>query len=73
MDDADRAQEDMERAMHKFQQQHSRRKHAQNMTSICAECGDPIEVSRLKAVPYATRCIECELFFQSQQKKHTNV
>ncbi len=25
----------------------------------CAECGEPIEIERLRAVPTALRCIEC--------------
>jgi DnaK suppressor protein len=27
---------------------------------ICAECGDEIGIERLKAVPFAVRCIDCE-------------
>lgn len=26
----------------------------------CADCGDPIERARLRAVPTATRCITCQ-------------
>jgi DnaK suppressor protein len=26
---------------------------------ICSECGGPIPVARLEALPYATRCVEC--------------
>src|ERR1051326_2354816 len=27
---------------------------------ICAECEEPIAPKRLKALPFATRCIECQ-------------
>jgi RNA polymerase-binding protein DksA len=27
---------------------------------ICDRCGEPINVERLKAIPYATLCIECQ-------------
>jgi RNA polymerase-binding transcription factor DksA len=26
----------------------------------CARCGRPISVDRLEAIPYATRCIDCQ-------------
>lgn len=51
----------------------SARKHFARLTDLCSDCGDPIEDSRLKTVSYATRCIECQLFFDNQQKKHSNV
>ncbi len=27
---------------------------------VCAACGDPIPVGRLKAVPFATHCVPCQ-------------
>ena len=27
---------------------------------VCESCGDPIQPERLEALPYATRCIECQ-------------
>jgi DnaK suppressor protein len=27
---------------------------------ICQECGRPIEVARLKALPFAAFCLECQ-------------
>jgi DnaK suppressor protein len=27
---------------------------------LCAKCGDPIPVSRLQALPFATRCVPCQ-------------
>lgn len=58
MDDADKAQileEVYERA-----RQLNRRKHTQRANDFCADCGETIEAIRLKAVPYATRCIYCQ-------------
>ena len=26
----------------------------------CADCGEPIAIERLRAVPFALRCVECE-------------
>lgn len=33
---------------------------------VCQECNQPIAMSRLKAVPYASMCIECQ---RSKEKK----
>lgn len=27
---------------------------------VCEECGDPISIKRLNAVPWARRCLECQ-------------
>lgn len=32
----------------------------QGRYGICERCGDPIETGRLLAIPWATRCIECD-------------
>ena len=32
---------------------------------ICASCEDPISTSRLIAVPWATRCVACQSFYES--------
>jgi DnaK suppressor protein len=32
----------------------------QGTYGICASCGRPIRTQRLEAVPYATRCIDCQ-------------
>lgn len=29
-------------------------------SGICCDCGDPIEPSRLAALPFARRCIDCQ-------------
>ena len=31
----------------------------ENTYGNCQECGEPIDPERLKALPYATQCIEC--------------
>lgn len=31
-----------------------------NTYGTCVECGEPIGVNRLKALPFAARCIACE-------------
>jgi DnaK suppressor protein len=27
---------------------------------ICADCGEPIPIERLEALPYATLCVRCQ-------------
>ena len=34
---------------------------------VCEQCNKPITLSRLKAVPYTSQCIECQ---RSQERKH---
>ena len=68
MDAADKAQaqaEWLEQYRHR-----PARKHFARFTDDCADCGDRIEAERIKAVPTATRCIECENFFQHQKKRY---
>lgn len=36
---------------------------------ICADCHFAIPASRLKANPYALRCIECQSEYEFKQKK----
>lgn len=31
---------------------------------VCDRCGGPIKPERLKAIPYATMCIECQEFIE---------
>lgn len=31
-----------------------------SLTTICLDCGEEIGAARLKAVPSATRCIDCQ-------------
>ena len=37
---------------------------------VCEACGKPIAAKRLKALPYATRCIACEEEFQQLASNH---
>ncbi len=36
---------------------------------FCVDCGDEIELSRLRAYPAAGRCIRCQSAFESADKK----
>ena len=36
------------------------RKIEEDSYGLCDRCGEPISVERLKAIPYATFCIECQ-------------
>ena len=36
---------------------------------ICQQCNKPITLSRLKAVPYASMCIECQRSKEKKQKR----
>jgi RNA polymerase-binding protein DksA len=36
---------------------------------VCQECNTPITMSRLKAVPYAAMCIECQRSKEKKQKR----
>ena len=36
---------------------------------VCQQCNQPISVSRLKAVPYASLCIECQRAKEQQRKR----
>ena len=57
-DDADRAQEHMER-MEELQRKH-RPRLLPRASDDCVDCQMPIEARRLKALPHATRCIYCQ-------------
>lgn len=36
---------------------------------VCGECTHPISMSRLKAVPYASNCIECQRAKEQKNKR----
>ena len=36
---------------------------------VCQQCNQPISMSRLKAVPYASLCIECQRAKEQQRKR----
>jgi DnaK suppressor protein len=35
---------------------------------ICQECGEPIAKARLKALPFATRCVACQAASETLQR-----
>jgi DnaK suppressor protein len=40
----------------------------------CGECGDPITMARLRALPFAVRCKDCEeMREQSEPREHVHV
>ncbi len=44
----------------KLQQiEHTLQRIHNGLYGTCNDCGDPISVKRLEAIPYATRCIKC--------------
>lgn len=60
MDDADRAQENIERAMRVFERRKPDALRPSKLGNECADCGDLIALARLKIFPYAMRCAECQ-------------
>jgi phage/conjugal plasmid C-4 type zinc finger TraR family protein len=63
-DDADRAQEYLDRAMRRYQTRPIT-PHAQfRQSTDCNDCGDDIPMARLKIFPYAVRCAECQGYFE---------
>ena len=40
-----------------------------SLTTICLECGDPIGEARLKAMPSATLCIDCQEYEDRRPKE----
>jgi phage/conjugal plasmid C-4 type zinc finger TraR family protein len=73
MDGVDRAADYLERAMAEYRQRQDKPKYAPRLTDACHECGDPIESARIKAVPHATRCVECEISHDLLRKRNSNV
>ncbi len=64
------AQEQTDLAVHGMQHDHAQRelglvrsalqRLAQGSYGLCESCGDPIELRRLEALPYAARCMRCQ-------------
>ncbi|MGI9192358.1 MAG: TraR/DksA family transcriptional regulator [Chitinophagaceae bacterium] len=57
-DDADRAQAQAE-WLEEYRRTH-RRKHTLRISDDCIECGERIDPVRIKALPHAVRCIDCQ-------------
>lgn len=63
-DNADRAQENDERAMQRFQKRAKAPPSFRSRTE-CLDCGDDIDAARLKIFPFALRCAECQSYYES--------
>lgn len=63
MDDADRAQENIERAMRRYEKRPMTVASFRASTG-CMDCGDAIPLARLKIFPYAMRCAECQKYHE---------
>lgn len=63
-DDADRAQENIDRAMRRYEKRPMTVARFRASTS-CMDCGDDIPLARLKIFPYAVRCQECQTYYES--------
>ena len=63
MDDADRAQENIDRAMRRYEKRPMSVPTFRASTD-CFDCGDPISLARLKIFPYAVRCQECQTYHE---------
>jgi len=59
-DEADLAQEQMERAMAAAEQRHRRPLTVADSALICIECERPIPEGRRHAQPGCTRCVDCQ-------------
>lgn len=58
-DDADRAQEYMERLEDMRQRQMATRA-GRRGNGVCCDCGERIDARRLRALPSAIRCLPCQ-------------
>ena len=67
-DDADRAQAQME-WLEQFRTEH-RRKHVMRASDYCIDCGELIEAIRLRALPNAVRCIDCQKDWERHQAQY---
>lgn len=73
MDSADRAilenESFVNSALHHQRQRREKAElHHEPKDSVqyCIDCGEPIPAARLKAVPGALRCVECQRLFEQQ-------
>jgi RNA polymerase-binding transcription factor DksA len=44
----------------------ARARHCEGRYGLCDSCGGPIELARLQAIPYATRCARCQRLASSR-------
>lgn len=55
---------------HIKQQTHSHAISIQSDCSDCIECGDDIGAVRRRALPHATRCIDCQTRLENRRKTY---
>lgn len=71
MDIADRSAQTEELFLRAALDPHLRPKAPPTMSARdCEDCGEPISVDRLMAVPYAERCVGCEEVQERHQRLH---
>lgn len=66
MDDADRANDILDRAMANRQSRPPDAPRARVIGRCCA-CAGPIEPARLRIMPYAVRCITCQMATETRR------
>ena len=69
-DNTELAEEQTQLAVHEMQHEHAARQLEQvraalrrleaGQYGLCQTCGEPIELRRLQALPYAARCMRCQ-------------
>lgn len=73
MDVADRADSENEHFVnnalynqHEQREQTNHHASSEDKVRYCVDCGEPIPAARLKAVPEAIRCVECQHIFEKR-------
>ena len=69
MDDADRAAAVLDRAMSGYQARRPAAPGATYRTQVCQACGEMTEPDRLRAVPCASRCLECQSDYERGSRR----
>lgn len=69
-DDADRALETQERLEYMRRMKQAQQRPIARIHDWCVSCGERIEYARLKAVPDANRCSECQSDFERYEAQY---
>lgn len=76
MDVADRADSENEHFVinalynhHKQREQTNHHASSEDKVRYCVDCGKPIPAARLKAVPEAIRCVECQQILEKRMRR----
>lgn len=76
MDVADRADSENEHFVinalynhHKQREQTNHHASSEDKVRYCVDCGKPIPAARLKAVPEAIRCVECQKILEKRMHR----